>query len=271
MKKQIIQDNVIQDIIYRYEVLRESKRKIRLEYKMSDNLITRILKDNNIKIRNLQEQRISRYKINENFFNPDSQSKEMAYVLGLISSDGCISSSDNQIYIELQKGDRELLEEVNKILENEREVKDYTPSSGYENSKIYFFSAKIKEDLKKYNVVPNKTYSKDFIAPAILKKELFIYYLLGYFDGNGCIKSSRDWTAWQIDTPSKSVAEYIQKSLFELGIDINIKEEKRTNITIYRCITYKKANLKKIYELFYTNNNLYLKRKYEKFSQLINA
>ena len=271
MKKRIIQDDIIQDIIYKYEVLRESRHKISIEYKMSDSLIMRILKDNNIKIRSLQEQRISRYKINENFFNPDLQSKEMAYILGLISSDGCISSSDNQIYIELQRGDRELLEKVNKILENEREVKDYIPSSGYENSKIYFFSAKIKEDLKKYNVVPNKTYSKDFIAPDILKKEFFIYYLLGYFDGNGCVKSSRDWTAWQIDTPSKCVAEYIQKNLLELGIDTNIKEEKKVNISIYRCITYKKANIKRIYELFYTNNNLYLERKYEKFSQLINS
>ena len=138
MKKRIIQDDIIQDIIYKYEVLRESRHKISLEYKMSDNLVIRILKDNNIKTRSLQEQRTSRYKINENFFNPDFQSKEMAYILGLISSDGCISSSDNQIYIELQRGDRELLEKINKILENEREVKDYTPSSGYENSKIYF-------------------------------------------------------------------------------------------------------------------------------------
>ena len=71
MKKRIIQDDIVQDIIYKYEVLRESRHKISLEYKMSDNLIIRILKDNNIKIRSLQEQRISRYKINENFFNPD--------------------------------------------------------------------------------------------------------------------------------------------------------------------------------------------------------
>ena len=50
MKKRIIQDDIIQDIIYKYEVLRESRHKISIEYKMSDSLIIRILKDNNINL-----------------------------------------------------------------------------------------------------------------------------------------------------------------------------------------------------------------------------
>ena len=206
------------------------------------------------------------------FFNIANQSEDSAYILGLIASDGCISASNNQIYIELQREDKELLIRVNKVLENERDVKDYTNSRNYENSKVYFFSKQIKKDLAQFHLIPNKTYNKEYSFPELLEEKFFFNYLLGLFDGDGSIKASRDWAAWQIDTSSESVAYEIQRRLKLYGIDININQEKKVNLTLYRCITYKKNNLIKLYNKLYANvpTQLYLKRKYEKFTKILN-
>ena len=49
----------------------------------------------------------------------------MAYVMGLIASDGLVNSKDNMIRIELKSDDKEILEKINSIIENERPIKTY--------------------------------------------------------------------------------------------------------------------------------------------------
>lgn len=272
MKRRQFSEEEKERIIYEYTALGYARNKIRKEFGVSDNKIRKVLLDSGIELRNIQQSNVNKYNINHNFFDTNNQTKDMAYTLGLISSDGCVSGQQNMIYIELQRSDRNLLEKVNFVLENERPVKDYVTSSGYENAKLWFYSRQMKDDLRKYNVVPNKTYSEDFRAPSILKNHLFPEYLRGYFDGNGSIKHSRDWSAWQIDTPSKEIALYIQKNLLRYGIGINIQEMEKVNVCIYRCITYKQANLKKIYSLLYNEldeNSLFLQRKHDKFTDLL--
>lgn len=272
MKKRIFTEEEIKQIIYDYTILKIGQKRLASKYHTNDRSIRKILDENNVHRKSIQETNVSSYGINHSFFNPENQTADSAYVLGLIASDGCISAKDNQIYIELQREDRELLERVNNALENKREVKDYTNARNYDNSKVYFFSRQIKNDLSKFHLIPNKTYSKKYKFPELLKEEFFFNYLLGLFDGDGSVKTSHDWAAWQIDTSSKDVAEQIQCRLKQYDIDININEERKTNITVYRCITYKKSNLLKLYNKLYVNvpTQLFLKRKYEKFTKILN-
>ena len=128
MRKRVFTQEEIEKVIYNYTVLNMGQKRAGKEFKMNDRMVRRLLEENNIPIKTIQETNISRYKINEKFF--DIENSDMAYLLGLISSDGCIASNENCIYIELQEADGELLEEINRRLENERPVKYYQTSSG---------------------------------------------------------------------------------------------------------------------------------------------
>ena len=53
-------------------------------------VVQRILKENNIKIRKPEEKR-TKFHVNDNFFK--TQNREMAYILGLLGSVGCVASN----------------------------------------------------------------------------------------------------------------------------------------------------------------------------------
>ena len=187
-----------------------------------------------------------------------------------------ISSRDNMIKIELKNIDRKLLEEVNKILQNERDVMDYSRKKNDKiltTSQLYFYSKKIKDDLSIYNIVPKKTYSSKFLFPDKLDQEFLISYIRGYFDGNGSVYKTTGHSSWQIDTPSESVAKGIIDYFKKYNIILNFNIEEKTNVSLYRCITSKKENLRKIYEMFYNGiskeNFLFLERKKDKFESLL--
>ena len=154
--------------------------------------------------------------------------------MGLISTDGCISKVDNQVYIELKRDDRELLEKVNKALKNERPVKDYTNhSKGYDNSKIYFYNKKIKEDLKLFNIVTNKTYSEDYKHPDLLEEKFVWAHIRGMFDGDGTIYTTTNHSTFRIDTVSKDIADWLVKVFKKENISLNLNvEDKKT----FQCI-----------------------------------
>lgn len=84
------------------------------------------------------------YHWNKEFFIIPS--KNLAYFLGLMGSDGCVSKNSNQIYIELQIKDKPLLEKVRKVIKLDRPVKEYCTKRGYNNCKLYIED----KELKKY-------------------------------------------------------------------------------------------------------------------------
>ena len=243
---------------------KKSGEKVGASYKV----VQRVLKDNNIPIRS-QGQTRTKFSVNNDFFK--TQNRQMAYILGMLGSDGCVARNKNMIYIELQRQDKEILEKINAILENQRPVADYVTGRGYENSKMYFYSQEIKKDLATYHIIPNKTYEAEYRFPEKLKEEFYFDYIRGLFDGDGCIKTTNPTITWQIDTSSKDIAENIQKYLIKYDIEAKIQVLPKTNINIYRVYCYNKNNCSKLFNLLYNDTDLYLKRKYNKFVELLNA
>lgn len=185
------------DIIYKYDILGISKNKLKNEYGVSEGTIKRALVRNGVRIRTIQETNVSKFNIDHKMFNINNQTPNSAYILGLLASDGYVSKVDNGVYIELQQSDRQILEDVNIALNNERPIKDYTRENGYKNSKLYFFSREIKQDLALYNIVPNKTYLElDFLQN--IDEELFPHFLRGFFDGDGSVIWC-ETIRWQLD------------------------------------------------------------------------
>lgn len=255
-------------IIHNYVDLRQGRAAAGREFNASDEQVLKILKQNGVHIRSVQESNVPKYKVNLDFFK--TQSHDLGYVLGLIAADGCISTIDNQIYIELQRGDRELLEKVNKAIGNERPVKDYVSQRGYENSKLYFYSKDVKAILAEYHIVPNKTYSPLFLYPTNLDKEYQRDYIRGYFDGNGSVGLAHGGIYWKVCAPSEDVAKGISAYLTENGIDNQLYREPRVNIFNYIPRSYNQKNAHKIYHLIYdTTDNLYLERKHSHFIELL--
>jgi len=268
MGKIIIPQKQVEKIIYNYQVLKMAQGKAGQEFGYSAKIVKRLLQENNVYIRSQSESR-QQYHIKENYFN--TETSNMAYILGLLASDGCVASNKNLIYIELQRSDKELLEKVNQELENERPVKDYCASNGYENSKIYFYSKQAKEQLAKYKIIPNKTYSENFGFPTNLQKKYWIDYIRGYFDGDGCIKDSNHTPTWEINSVNYEIIETIQKFFLE-EFNIQLKIQTFINnrkIPMYRVYCYGQENCHKIFDILYNNTNLFLTRKKEKFKSLL--
>lgn len=265
MKKRITEEET-QKIIHNYLVLKHGRGKSGKEFGLNEAQVKKILLENNIKLRTFAESRHKKYKVNDHFFS--NQNHNMAYVMGLIAADGNISAKDNRIEIELASVDKEILDEIRKTIELEREIKVYECSNGYVKNKLYVHSAQMKKDLKEYGIVPNKTYSKEYTFPYKLKEEYVIDYIRGLFDGDGSVKKATS-LAFQIDSSCKTILVEIQNFLKEkYGINTNIGKEKKVNIDLYRIYCYGE-NAKKVYDILYTPNSLFLKRKKEKWEELL--
>ena len=245
-------------------------------------VINRILEEEGIdfEIKKFSKERTMtqrKYKINDNYFSISNQTSDSCYILGLLASDGCVASKQNQVYIELQRCDRELLEKINVKISNERPIKDYiNHSKNYENSKLYFFSSQIKEDLSQYNIVPNKTHQNEDFLENVQEQYIFDF-IRGFFDGDGSIKWTNGSITWQIDSSSLKTLEHIQSFLEQYNIFTKVVEHteetptRNRNIPLYRIYCYNKENCSKLYSFLYKENTetLYLERKYQHFSELL--
>lgn len=269
MGRQIILTKEQEDkIIYNYTVLHYGQKKSGAFIPVSDSVVKRVLKKYNIPIKSIQETNVNKLWVKHDYFQ--TQSPDMGYWLGILGSDGSVNSKENQVYIELQRQDKELLEKLNLTIENERPVKDYETGRGYQNSKLYFYSKQIKQDLIKYNIVPNKTYSAEYKFPQLLNSEYYKDYIRGLFDGDGSIKMTGNSITWQVDVGAIDIAYKIKDIFKTHQIDVEITFLPKKNVTIYRIYSYGKEKCQKIYNYLYnTPSCLYLKRKKEKFEELL--
>ncbi len=271
MKRQLKKEEE-EKIIYNYTILKLGQKESGREFNVSDYTVKKILRKYGTHIRSAQEIRTEKqYRVNHNYFN--HQSHDMAYWLGILGSDGTVSKNKNMVAIELQRKDKELLVKLNTSINNEREVKDYFNNSKQtENSKLYFYSYDIKQQLKIYNIIPNKTYDSNYDFPTKLKSDYYIDYIRGLFDGDGAVYKNGSSMRFQIDSSCKNIILKLQQIFLLYDIELNWCVEPRQNINICRLYCYGNDKIQKIYNLLYsTPSNLFLKRKKDKFEELLNS
>ena len=157
-----------------------SLEKIGKEYGVSERTIAFWLTKENIKIR----PRGPIGKINQNIFNNiDTEIK--AYVLGLITTDGSISSKNNCISISLTKDDSYLLEIINeKLLDGLGKLTECHKNDPKPRIVLQFNGKKIKEDLGKLGLIPKKTYYLNSLNQ-LVPDSLYHHYIRGLYDGDG--------------------------------------------------------------------------------------
>lgn len=168
------------------------------------------------------------YHSNFSYFKQiDSPTK--AYILGLISADGCIYTRKNHEglwQITLQRQDGQVLEDIKKEIKSENVIhyKEKTATLTIVSQEMY-------DDLMKLGITPRKTYAMDLSkviqnVPVQYHKD----FIHGYFDGDGSI------TVRAIPSRSKvqfALPEYFvepfQKMLLNLGIKSNWNKDDRVN------------------------------------------
>lgn len=256
---------------------KKSLEEIALLYNVSKVAIYKKLKQYGIKTRSKSEARVEAQKqnklpqqffdINENFF--DTWSAKMAYILGLIFTDGCISKNGN---ISLCINDQELLHKVKYTLESEHNI---TPSKHQKGLFIFHFSRKkMVERLKFLGVTPRKSMTIKF--PEV-PEDYLKDFIRGVFDGNGSVFFDKRRPKYPLRSKfissSESFIQKLKKSLESLNMPKrNIYKQKTKNGWSFMIIYAHKDSIK-LFNIMYNNceNRLFLERKYNRFLEGLKA
>lgn len=187
----------------------------------------------------------------------------MAYVLGLIVTDGCISKTGR---ISLSMNDKELLEKVRKVMGSAHRIE---PSKYQEKLYIFHFAReKLVKDLEKLCVVPRKSLIVKFpeVPQAYLPD-----FIRGLFDGDGSVLFKKESKNFPLVTKffsgSKDFIERLETKLQELGMPKRKIYQQKTKNGFCYTIVYGHINSQKLFEILYkdTQNGLFLERKYKRF------
>lgn len=265
-----IEKSVLEEYCVNHKGLSASGKK----FNLSQENVKTILKKNNIPIRNFSEAAIlsnqnRAYSKEESYFSVESHN--MAWILGFIASDGNVSKKDNRIKISLSYIDREILEKIKEEVKIENEIKDAETNKGFLTSTLSWSSKQHKDDLKKYNIVPNKTFILK--PPTILDRRFWIDYIRGYFDGDGSVSYQRNNSGkieacrFQICSATKEVLEWMINYFYE---EHNIPKPKiytQQRVHDLYYFQYSTRATLKIHSVLY-NNSLCLSRKKKKYDEI---
>jgi hypothetical protein len=208
------------------------------------------------------------HNINEDYFKV--WSGDMAYVLGLICTDGNLCSSSNAVSICQHSNDRYILEDIMRSMDGDYDVKyDNRITNGkvVRMSSVSFSSYKLHRDLIALGLTPAK--SLTLKCPAV-PSEFVADFLRGVLDGDGTVSASR--TMMRIATASKDFADGINAMFASLGVESKIYDAaymyNGSKHAFYNVTVLKKASIKRIYGLMYREASLYLKRKKQRFEDM---
>lgn len=205
---------------------------------------------------------------NENIpYFHEIDSHEKAYFLGLLYSDGYICSANYNatkiMGIALQLQDKYILEYFHSVLDLK------TKLNVYKNSvKLSVTNKSLYEDLCNLGMVEDKSH-KDYTLPPI-EPEFLNSFLLGYFDGDGCVTIKNSGAiVVSICGNSKVFLECIQDFLDQNNIQTRLNEEsKNKKNPLYVLYLKGRKNQIAFRDLIYKNSPIWLTRKHEKMMSI---
>jgi DNA-directed RNA polymerase subunit RPC12/RpoP len=244
-------------------------------------------------IRERKFERFDYHEIDENFFS--KWSPEMAWVLGLLFTDGTIDSTR----VAIHSVDIDLLEKIKKLLNSSYPIQRRTQS--YDKSKhIYefgFYREKMREDLFKLGLHERK--SLTIVFPDI-PPEYMRHFIRGCWDGDGSVYISGGKIGANYVSGSLGFIKRLTEELYNVGIfnksrpyhyeidrndkriyrkvqeeniekyeyrkyPLTIHGEKRSKAYYIRLAS--RENIEKLFHYFYDgiDESMYLSRKYNVF------
>ena len=226
----------------------------------------------------------AKYLTRHTFFD-NIKTEIQAYLLGFYAADGNIHSETNKFNITVTQQDKEIVEFYRLYISPDRPIRTLKGSeyniagvNGISKDSVVFTitSEHLIRSLKKLGIGDKKTYD-DFGFPNI-SSDLLPHFIRGYFDGDGTfclglqkpnvgrrINYSLKYSFYLVSKTKKlleDVKDFFQQNNIKTKIETNVRNEKTT----YRLVSYSKSECIKIYNLLYADSNLYLSRKYNKFT-----
>lgn len=212
------------------------------------------------------------FNLNNTYFK-EIDSIDKAYFLGLSFSDGNIySTPDNRKRFQIA-----LKEEDAYIIELFKNYLDY-PGKLYKDKNCYkliITSSEIFDDLEKLGCIERKSLKIRY--PLSIPKNLQNHFIRGFFDGNGGISIDNTSKSLKGNISFSSTEEFLDvlRDIFQnLGIKCSkfYKRYKQNEISAGSMHIYFSKNKNNIFYTYLYENceNLYLKRKKEKFELILN-
>lgn len=262
MKKINFDEEQIQQIIKLYVEEHISLTKLAKQFNVSRTVITRIIKEQHIDIRQDNHSYYAEYRMFKNIDNA-----EKAYWLGFIAADGCVFEREDNASIKLNIHERDELHliKLRTFLKGNMPIKHIIQNAGFSNNtpmvRIDFNSIEMVEDFKKHGVTPRKSLN---LKPPLIDKQFYLPYILGYFDGDGSIFENGNEFGINIEG-TKETLDWIN-SLLNISSSLEQRKESDKNNYYIRC-----GGIQKPYNIMkklYNSCPVHLDRKYEKFLKL---
>lgn len=256
VERAIIEDYLSQTI---------SVKDIGKKYNCSSYIVNKILKENNIQKYDyhlILPQNKRKFSLREDYF--DIQSPNMAYILGILASDGTVRKNTNEIKLTLSSVDKDFLVKLQREVGG-RPIKIYETQKGFSNATWSFSSRHIKDVLGQYNIVPCKT--NTFKFPLKLEKQYWRDFIRGYFDGDGCISTAGpNAIRFQIGSKTRDVLEQIIEFFSEFNIDKPSIYKRQDGFYYFQ---YSSTSTRQIYSVLYYDGCLHLPRKKKKYEEIL--
>jgi Mor family transcriptional regulator len=256
--------------------------------------ITSYLREQGIELRDAKSY-IKKYTANYHYMDV-IDTFEKAQILGMFTADGYIEKDKNTVNINLHEDDRYYLEWVNNQFESTHPIflstkkgkakdkngKEYNKSNNY---KMSLCNPHLHQTMQKHNIVHRKTYC-DLGIPETVPKELYGAFLLGLFEGDGSVGrydfnddktynngKIKGYGAFQFLAQPKLMQDI---SSFLDSIKLNKftcnpikKKESIYNNSLYKITTFDASSIILLYHLFYDHASFVMKRKHDKFLELM--
>ena len=222
----------------------------------------------NVHIRNQKEQLILENKkraksINHNYF--DKLNNENSYYLGFLGADGTVRKDRNEIKIGLSSVDLKFLENFQEKLQSDRAIHIYQTNNGFEVAELLFTSAQIKETIKQYGIIPNKSYIG--LNLDLIPKKFHLPFIKGFYDGDGSVIYNKNTKQVKLTfcSGTKPILKQINEFFDNKG---KIYTDCRGKNPVYNLEFSTSASLS-ILEQFYSIDTPCLNRKYEKYKNIL--
>lgn len=265
MKRVVFSEDELKQIIYLYQEEQLSMREIGTRFNVSKTVISRVLKENQVKARQHPHKYYADYRKFATINTP-----EKAYWLGFIAADGCNynRTTNASIIINLHQKDIGHLEKFKAFMNTNANISLKVQNKGFSNNtpmcSITLNSLEMSYDLIDKGIVPNKSL---ILKPPAIESEFFLPYILGYFDGDGSISkvaANGNYSFSIVGT--KEILEWISKCL-----EVPFKLEKRNQDSLSNTYYIRCGGTNKVYNIMkklYDSVNVHLDRKYEIYQTL---
>lgn len=222
---------------------------------------------------------ISNRRIRHTFFSK-IETELQAYLLGFYAADGSINEKRKTLRIHLQKQDSELVylfkdfispdARTFSVQEHETTGRNGNKITAHESFGVDITSSELCNSLVELNIGYNKSYS-DLHIP-VMQEELIPHFIRGYFDGDGCITiKSTGYSVVSFCCNSKVFLENLKLYLESKSIicrNVVCERNSLRKKPIYILYLSKRENQLKFQNFIYSDKEIYLTRKYNKFMKI---